>query len=1106
MIGRRLRWLLATILIVLIFSTGFVAMILATESGTRWLLATVTPYLPTELQISGVSGTLLSGLYADRIRWNDESTRVTVSAAETHFELLPVLQRHVIINTLHVERVDVVVTDRQQSAASDEPFSVDLPVRISIDSASVRNVEISIGETQQLIDRVDFSGQLSGSDLDIARFTLQSGLGKLEIAGALQLTDKLAADLRASWRLTMPDVPRFAGELTVSGNISDYRIQHVLDEPQRVVSHGSIALNGDSVWADIVNEWQILDFSLSDGRRIKSTNGSLHVEGSVDQFTFNGSTVARIGEFPELRIELQGDGDPRGARFSEFTLEGEPGSVTASGDISIDSDQAVEARIDSITGSVGGYVVEGSMAASYRDSEFRLTDAHARIGDNEVDANGAFGEDVSLTASLRLGDLSELYPDVAGSLNGDLQLGRRGESYAIAGELAGSSLAWSDYTVESLAASGDISSSESSSVSLLLEDVLVNEVAIATATVNVGGRAGAHDVRADIRAYGGQLNLEATGAYVEPGWSGTIASLSVSGTAFGAWSLQQPADLSMAPSIVQIGHACLVESKSSARGCVSASHDASASTVFDLDIDALPLASLPLEIPEGADVTGTVNVRVDGDFQGQVLTGSASVELQEFGISATHEGDEISMDFETATARGSITDNRLDAELRLDSVDGTASAAAQVTVADILNDQTPIGGSGSLDFTDLSLLAFLYPGVSNPAGKIVGSFGMRGSLAAPDFEGEIALEDGSFDVRQAGITLSDIQLRLRQLDTGALTLDGSAVSGEGQLAINGRTTLEPGIGIRTTIDINGQDFALMQLPNWLVTASPSVSVLLNDNATRVSGELVIPTANIKVQNLPATSERVSPDVVVRRPEQPPEQVRRILSIDVSTRLGDDVELSGFGLTTGLEGSIRIQGGSNKPYVGNGRLELRNGQYKAYGQDLEIERGELIFNGPLSSPRLDIRARRRLSDVVAGVHLTGTPTDLQSEVYSEPVMSDAEVLSYLLTGRPLDTATASEGDLLNDAAFSLGLAAAGGVASQIGTGLGLDTLAVAGGTSDGQLVAGKRLNHRIQVEYAYGIIDKLGTLVVRYDLTSRLLLETRSGSIHTLDLIYKVKRR
>ena len=40
------------------------------------------------------------------------------------------------------------------------------------------------------------------------------------------------------------------------------------------------------------------------------------------------------------------------------------------------------------------------------------------------------------------------------------------------------------------------------------------------------------------------------------------------------------------------------------------------------------------------------------------------------------------------------------------------------------------------------------------------------------------------------------------------------------------------------------------------------------------------------------------------------------------------------------------GGTHSPCTGSGKLSLQGGQYKAYGQDLEIERGQLIFNGAL----------------------------------------------------------------------------------------------------------------------------------------------------------------
>ncbi len=133
--------------------------------------------------------------------------------------------------------------------------------------------------------------------------------------------------------------------------------------------------------------------------------------------------------------------------------------------------------------------------------------------------------------------------------------------------------------------------------------------------------------------------------------------------------------------------------------------------------------------------------------------------------------------------------------------------------------------------------------------------------------------------------------------------------------------------------------------------------------------------------------------------------------------------------------------------------------------------------------------RKVQDITAGIQLTGTANELQSEVFSEPPLGDAEVLSYLLTGRPLASVdTSEEGAALNNAAFALGLSQAGSVVSQIRGQLGLETLTVEGGADSGRIVAGKRVGTRLLVEYGYGLVDKLGTLLLRYQLTDRFVLE------------------
>ena len=102
--------------------------------------------------------------------------------------------------------------------------------------------------------------------------------------------------------------------------------------------------------------------------------------------------------------------------------------------------------------------------------------------------------------------------------------------------------------------------------------------------------------------------------------------------------------------------------------------------------------------------------------------------------------------------------------------------------------------------------------------------------------------------------------------------------------------------------------------------------------------------------------------------------------------------------------------------------------------------------------------------------------------------------------------ASESDALNRAAFALGLSGAGLITSQIRTQLGLETLTIEGGTEDSRLVAGKRLGDRLLVEYGYGLVDKLGTLMLRYQLNDRFILESRSGTVSNLDILYRARKR
>src|SRR5690606_35876670 len=153
---------------------------------------------------------------------------------------------------------------------------------------------------------------------------------------------------------------------------------------------------------------------------------------------------------------------------------------------------------------------------------------------------------------------------------------------------------------------------------------------------------------------------------------------------------------------------------------------------------------------------------------------------------------------------------------------------------------------------------------------------------------------------------------------------------------------------------------------------------------------------------PALSDDV---VVVRagsaRGEEPADRpkagTKRDVAVDLRVDLGDHLRLKGRGLDTRLAGELHITapGGQLALF---GTVRTVAGTYDAYGQKLAIDRGNLLFNGPVENPRLDIEATRRNTDIRVGVAVTGTALDPRIRLFSDPEMSEMDKLSWLVLGR------------------------------------------------------------------------------------------------------------
>jgi translocation and assembly module TamB len=146
----------------------------------------------------------------------------------------------------------------------------------------------------------------------------------------------------------------------------------------------------------------------------------------------------------------------------------------------------------------------------------------------------------------------------------------------------------------------------------------------------------------------------------------------------------------------------------------------------------------------------------------------------------------------------------------------------------------------------------------------------------------------------------------------------------------------------------------------------------------------------------------------------------------------------------------------------------------------------------------------------GVQITGTARSPRVRLFSDPVLSEAETLSWLLLGRSGANGGA-EAAMLQRAALALLGGSSNGLSGQLTQALGLDELSVRsqGDSADGNatgatIMVGKRLARNFYVAYEQALSGAMGSFQIFYDLTSRLTLRAQIGQQSVIDLIYTVR--
>ena len=358
----------------------------------------------------------------------------------------------------------------------------------------------------------------------------------------------------------------------------------------------------------------------------------------------------------------------------------------------------------------------------------------------------------------------------------------------------------------------------------------------------------------------------------------------------------------------------------------------------------------------------------------------------------------------------------------------------------------------------------------------------------------------------------------------ALQLNGSnallerleAHAGQGKISATGQLAL--GAKPHAELALSAEKFGLLSRVDQRLSLSGKMQLQLSQATIDLQGRLSVDEGlfDFSRGNAPQLDE----DVEVLRPQAsraaPTGKAasKQAIKLKLNIALGDKLRLRGHGIDTLLRGDLLLTQAQSalaqtqSALALSGDILTAGGTFDAYGQKLEIETGRLSFTGPLDNPRIDVLAvRPGNDDVRAGVTVTGSALAPRIKLYSDPLMSDNETLSWLLLGRAPDELGRADTALLQRAAMALLSGDGESRKGRLTKTLGLDDLTVSdsGVDAKGTVVRlGKQLSKRWYVGYERGLNATTGSWQLIYRIAQRFTLRGQSGDDNALDLIWQWK--
>jgi len=797
-------------------------------------------------------------------------------------------------------------------------------------------------------------------------------------------------------------------------------------------------------------------------------------------------------------------------------VQGWPGNLSGQSAIKLskaDPTLQVNARDIAIRGELRQRPLSVTGSLSYRDDLVDIRQLEVNSGQSSLIANGQLQNDkLTFTWSLNSPDLQDFYPDISGSMTANGDISGTVKQPEVNAVMQAKMFSYQDLKVGRLDSKTTLRLHDNAriSASLQLENIESPQLSAEQASLNIDGSQQAHAISLALNSKPIQLAVKANGALSNDHvWEGSFQEFDFENAKAGSWTLTEKGAVRLSQNQQTLPRHCW--SSKNGQICLQATQ-AEGQWQTSGEFARLPLSLFEGFAVELEQLTGSLRGKFNlasGDDSvihgsGDVYVDEASLQLNQSALNQKQplQLNNVSLSYQLDETQ---TTAKFHIEPALDGVSAINANVDTVALQQLINnpEQAALKGQITTAVKDLSPLQLSHPAFDDMKGQLDINLGLSGTVAQPQIEGVASLQQGQVAIVDAGILLKDIQAKL----TGNLDqvdFDLQARSGEGVLTGEGQFRLTENSWELET-GIKGRQLEVMNTPEALVIAEPDLTITVTPALTLVRGKVHIPEAELEPTEF---NSAVSPsrDVIVVS-DKADSQSEAVTKVDVTVTFGDKIKLKAMGFQGRLTGGLRVFGKTSDILLANGEINIKDGTYLAYGQLLHVDDGSIRFaGGAVDNPELDIKAVRKGKDYQAGLHIQGFASAPQANLFSDPDMGQDDVLSYILLGKPLAQASATDAALLASAATGMGLQNGAMIGDQIASTFGLDEFSIGGDSAENAaLQVGKYLSPKLYLSYGIGVFESVSTVELRYELSKIWALKAESGTESGVDLLYTYER-